>query len=170
MTNRKLTLYALIIAVYVSLSLVLGTFSFSAIQVRLAEVLVLLCLVEVGYTIPLTLACLITNLIGIAMGINFPLDFIFGTLATLISCLLAYRFRKILWLRKPILSLLMPCIVNALVIGYEIMFYTAGGESRMAVFLAAALSVFAGQFISCVILGSILYEPFMKAYERLMQE
>ena len=170
MTSRKLSIYALIIAVYAGLSLALGSFSFAAIQVRLAEVLVLLCLVKLEYTLPLTLACLITNLIGIAMGINFPLDFIFGTLATLISCLLAYRFRKVLWFRKPILSLLMPCIVNAVIIGWEIMFYTAGNADKLTVFLAAALSVFTGQFIACVILGSILYEPFLKAYERLIKE
>ena len=168
MNSKKMALYALIIGAYTALSLVLGTFSFGVIQVRVAEVLVLLCLIKLEYTLPLTVACLITNLIGIMMGINFPLDFIFGTLATLIACLLAYRFRNVLWFKKPVLSLLMPCIVNAVIIGWEIMFYTASQADKFSVFIASALSVFAGEFISCVVLGVILYEPFMGAYKRLM--
>ena len=170
MKNRKLALYALIIGVYVSLSIVLSAFSFGTIQVRVAEVLVLLCLIKLEYTWPLTVACLITNLIGIAMGINFPLDFIFGTLATLISCLLAYRFRKVLWFGYPVLSLLMPCVINAIIIGYEIMLYSVGSTDHFALFAVAALSVFIGEFISCVVLGIILYKPIMKAYGRLMKE
>ena len=168
MNSKKMALYALIIGAYTALSLVLGTFSFGVIQVRVAEVLVLLCLIKLEYTLPLTVACLITNLIGIMMGINFPLDFIFGTLATLIACLLAYRFRNVLWFKKPVLSLLMPCIVNAIIIGWEIMFYTASQADKLSVFIASALSVFAGEFISCVVLGVILYEPFLGAYKRLM--
>ena len=168
MNSKKMALYALIIGAYTALSLVLGTFSFGVIQVRVAEVLVLLCLIKLESTLPLTVACLITNLIGIMMGINFPLDFIFGTLATLIACLLAYRFRNVLWFKKPVLSLLMPCIVNAIIIGWEIMFYTASQADKFSVFIASALSVFAGEFISCVVLGVILYEPFLGAYKRLM--
>ena len=168
MNSKKMALYALIIGAYTALSLVLGTFSFGVIQVRVAEVLVLLCLIKLEYTLPLTVACLITNLIGIMMGIKFPLDFIFGTLATLIACLLAYRFRNVLWFKKPVLSLLMPCIVNAVIIGWEIMFYTASQADKFSVFIASALSVFAGEFISCVVLGVILYEPFLGAYKRLM--
>ncbi|MBR3227802.1 MAG: QueT transporter family protein [Erysipelotrichaceae bacterium] len=168
MNSKKIALYALVIGAYTALSLVLGTFSFGAIQVRVAEVLVLLCLIKLEYTIPLTAACLVTNIIGILMGINFPLDFIFGTLATLLSCLLAYRFRNVLWYKKPVLSLLMPCIVNAVIIGWEIMFYTASSAEQLSVFVASALSVFVGEFISCVVLGVVLYEPFMGAYKRLM--
>ena len=170
MNTKKMAIYCLIIGVYVSLSLVLGVFSFGPVQVRVAEVLVLLCLVDVKYTIPLTIACLITNLIGTAMGINFPLDFIFGTLATLVSCLLAFGFRNILWFKRPVLSLLMPCIVNALVIGYEITIYTAGATDILTVFLASAASVFAGEFVSCVVLGLILHEPFLKVYARYMKD
>ena len=168
MNNRKLALYSLIIGIYVALSLVLGTFAFGPVQVRIAEVLVLLCLIRLEYTVPLTVACLITNIIGTMMGINFPLDFVFGTLATLISCLLAYRFRNVMWYKRPVLSLLMPCIVNALIIGLEIMYYTGNGTGMFSLFLASALSVFVGELISCVVLGILLYEPFLKAYKRLI--
>ena len=170
MNTRKIALYGIIIGLYVGLSLALGYFSFGPIQVRIAEVLVVLCLYKKEYTIPLTVACLITNVIGIMMGINFPLDFIFGTLATLISCLLVYHFKDILWFNKPILSLLMPCIVNGIIIGFEIMYYTAGGQNMMSVFFVSCLSVFAGEFVSCVILDLLLNEPIYKAYKKLMKE
>lgn len=170
MNTRKIALYGIIIALYVAISLALGAFSFGPIQVRIAEVLVLLCLYKLEYTIPLTIACLITNVVGIMMGINFPLDFIFGTLATLISCLLVYYFRDILWFNKPILSLLMPCVINGVIIGLEIMYYTAGGQNMLSVFFASCLSVFAGEFVSCVILGLLLNGPIYNAYKKLMKE
>ena len=170
MNTKKIALYGIIIGLYTGISIALGAFSFGPIQVRIAEVLVLLCLYKLEYTIPLTIACLITNIIGIMMGINFPLDFIFGTLATLISCLLIYHFKDIKWGGRPILSMLMPCIVNGIVIGLEIMFYTSGGENMLSVFIASCFSVFVGEFISCVVLGVILNGPLYRVYMKLMKQ
>lgn len=170
MNTRKIALYGIIIALYVAISLALGAFSFGPIQVRIAEVLVLLCLYKLEYTIPLTIACLITNVLGIMMGLNFPLDYIFGTLATLISCLLIYYFKDIKWADKPILSMLMPCIINGVIIGLEIMFYTAGGENMLSVFIASCVSVFVGEFISIVVLGIILDGPLYSGYKKLMKQ
>lgn len=169
MTIKKLAIHALVIAVYVGLSVAEVGFAFQAIQVRVAEVLVLLCLINIEYTISLTIACLITNVIGIMMGINFPLDFIFGTFATLLSCLSAYYFRKKLWFGLPILSLLMPCIFNGIIIGAEIAFYSEGGAT-IPLFLINCLLVFVGEFIACVIFGSLLYKPFLNAYQNLMDK
>ena len=170
MNTRKIALYGLIIGLYVGISMALGYFSFGPVQVRIAEVLVLLCLYKIEYTIPLTIACLITNVLGIMMGINFPLDFIFGTFATLLSCLLVYYFKDILWGKRPILSLLMPCIINGVIIGAEIMFYTSGGENMLSVFIISCLSVFAGEFVSYVILGVILNGPLYRAYKKLINK
>lgn len=171
MKNKKLikiALYAIIIAVYVALSLALGALSFGQIQIRVAEVLVIFCLASLGYTIPLTIACLITNVLGLTLGMDFlPLDFIFGTLATLISCLLAYYFRKKLWFDLPILSLLMPCIANGIIVGLELMITFDMG---MIGFLTNFLFVFLGEFISCVLLGSLLYKPFLRVYQNFIIE
>ncbi len=168
MNSRKVALYSIVIGAYVAISIALGAFSFGMIQVRIAEVFVLLCLIKLEYTIPLTVACLVTNIIGISMGINFPLDFIFGTLATLLSCLTAYYFRNKLWLNLPILSLLMPCIFNGIIIGLEIAYY--GEVFNFATFALNGAFVFLGEFISCVILGCLLYKPFLSIYHKFMQE
>ena len=68
-------------AMYAAMTLFLP-FGYLGFQFRLAELLVLLVFIDKRYIYGLTLGCLVANL-GSPLG---PVDIIFGTLATFISC------------------------------------------------------------------------------------
>lgn len=91
MHNRKLkrlVASALLAAVYTVMALSLPMASFSAVQFRYAEALTLLPVFSPAAGIGVTLGCLLTNTIGFLMGVTFPQDILFGTLATLLGCVL----------------------------------------------------------------------------------
>ena len=77
---KDIVIYASVAAIYVVLTWIFGAFSFGPIQLRISEVLVLLCFFNKKYFIPLTLGCLISNLMS-----PYSLDVLFGTVATMIS-------------------------------------------------------------------------------------
>lgn len=81
---------AVIAAVYVVVCLVLAPFSYGAIQVRVAEALCLLPVFGAEYIVGVTLGCFLANLLG-----STVIDVVFGTLATLLACLLTYKLRDI---------------------------------------------------------------------------
>ncbi len=162
---------AMIAAMYTVIGMVLAPFSFGSVQVRVSEALTLLPVFGFQNIWGVTIGCFLTNLIGFATGANILgwLDIIFGTAATLIAAILSYLFRNVRFKGIPVLSALPPIIVNAVVIGYELCVMISGGFNP-AVFWAQALSVGAGQLISCAVLGLILVkaiEKNSKLYELL---
>ena len=104
-------------------------------------VLMLLVLYNPYYSIPLTIGCLISNLFS-PLGL---IDVAFGTLATLVSCLL------MILIKKGYIASIIPAIINGVVIGlelyvvFEIPFYLGGAE------------VFAGEFITVSIIGVLIF-------------
>ncbi|MCF0117285.1 MAG: QueT transporter family protein, partial [Bacilli bacterium] len=82
---RSITNNGIVIALYFLLTLAGQSFAFGMIQIRVAEILVLLCFFRRDYTIGVTLGCVLSNLLLSYIGIW---DMVFGSLATLISCLL----------------------------------------------------------------------------------
>ena len=95
MNQKKLSVHSLvrcavIAAVYVVVCLVLAPFSYGAIQVRVAEALCLLPVFGAEYIVGVTLGCFLANLLG-----STVIDVVFGTLATLLACLLTYKLRDI---------------------------------------------------------------------------
>ena len=168
MKAKKIVLYAIIASLYVVLPLVLGSFSFGMIQFRISEILMLLCLIKKEYALPLTLGCFISNLIGFSLGMSIlPLDFLFGTLGTLISCLLMYHFRHVLTYKRPLLALLMPSLINGLFVGFELALYESNGLNFWSLFLINGLYVALGELVSCFILGLIIYLPFIKIINKI---
>lgn len=111
-TIKRLTLNALIAALYINLTLITSSFAFRDIQFRVAEILILLCFFRKDYFLGLTLGCFIVNLFG-PMGI---IDAVIGSGATLISCLLISYSRK-LWV-----AIIYPVVINAFFIGLELYF------------------------------------------------
>ena len=109
---RALARNAFIAAVYFVLTIVLGSLGYLNIQVRISEALIFLCFFRKDYTIGITLGCLIANLFS-PVG---TMDVIFGTLATLISCLLV-SFSK-----QMAIAAIFPVAVNAFIIGAELYF------------------------------------------------
>jgi len=145
---------ALIAALYSTVSLVLAPFSFGNIQVRVAEGLTLLPLLSPLPILGLTLGCFITNFIGVIMGVNIlgMMDVFIGTFATLIAALLTYYFRNIKIKGFPLLSTLMPVVINAIIIGAELA-YVFAPEFTLSYFLIFALEVGIGQFIAVYLVG-----------------
>lgn len=85
---------------------------FGPIQCRVSELLVLLAFFEPSLTIGLTLGCFLANLTGFRAGQGFAMDFLFGTLATLIACLLEAYCSKFLFV-----AALWPVAINGVIVG-----------------------------------------------------
>lgn len=158
MKNKVIATYGIIIASYTAISLLLGSFSFGLMQIRIAELLLVLCLYDKGFILPVTLGCFVTNIIGVINGMNpLVIDVIVGTLATFISSICIYIFRNVKFFNLPILSLLLPTIINGIMIGIELSFYF-----QINVFLLI-FYVAIGEFISVTVPGLLLYRPIGKA-------
>src|SRR5574344_771914 len=104
---------ACLAALYFVLTIALGDFSYNAIQFRVSEVLVLLCFWRPDFALGLTLGCLLSNVFS-----PIAWDMLFGTLATLISCLLVSYASP-----KFFVSMLYPILCNALIVGWELTFF-----------------------------------------------
>jgi len=114
--NKKLLNTSIVAAIYVALCLILAPISFGVIQLRLSEILCLL-VVEYPFTISgIVVGCFLSNLLFGGLGV---IDVIFGTIATLIACLLAYTFRNKKIKGYPIISAIMITITNAIIVGIE---------------------------------------------------
>ena len=153
--NKKtkfITTGALIAAMYVALcylqnALVPNSASM-AIQFRAAEALCVLAMFTPAAIPGLGLGCLLFN---ISFAGALPLDFLVGTLASLLSAGAMYLTRNITFRKLPVLGLLMPGIMNAFLVGWELTVYIGGA------FWLNALYVALGEWIVLLTVGSILY-------------
>ncbi len=153
----------MIAAIYTAVTIALAPISFGAIQVRIAEALTLLPILYAPAIWAVTLGCALSNLIGAMMGINLLgyLDVIVGTIATLLAALCTYHFRNIQWKGIPWLSILMPVLFNAVIIGAELA-YVLTPETFFAGYSLFALEVGVGEFIACVVFGLPLIHALRK--------
>lgn len=162
------SIFNVVIAVlYVAMSLVLGSFAFGIVQFRYSEVLNILCIKDKKYIYGLTLGCFLTNFIGVFMGLN-PLgqiDAVLGTLATFIAGLLMYQFRNIYTFKKPILSLLMPAIINGIIIGLELAYFFGSNDFVLS-FITFGLGVFISEVIIVLVFGLIIMKPLFNFLEQ----
>ena len=152
MTTRDLTAGGVIAALYVVLTvmqnvLLPGSTSM-AVQFRAAEALCVLALFTPNAIWGLTLGCLVFNL---TYAQALPLDWLVGTAATLLAGLAMYSLRNVRIGKYPLLSMLMPAIFNAFLVGGELTYYI--GEA----FWFNALCVAAGELAVVLVLGSALY-------------
>lgn len=123
-TTRDLTTAAILAALYTALTLLQNVLfpgsASMAIQFRVSEVLCVLALFTPAAVYGLSLGCLLSNLLSSAA---LPLDFLIGTLATLLATAAMYALRRVRLFRLPVLSLLMPALFNALIVGAELTYY-----------------------------------------------
>lgn len=109
---RILIRNALIAALYFVITLISAPISFLGLQIRLAEILILLCFFRRDYIFGLTIGCALSNLLS-PLGLY---DVLFGTLATLFSCFLVGLVKNLL------VGCLIPIIINGFVVGAELYF------------------------------------------------
>ena len=151
---RRLVRCAVIAAVYVVVCLVLAPFSYGAVQVRVAEALCLLPVFGAEYIVGVTLGCFLANLLG-----STVVDVVFGTLATLLACLVTYKLRDLRFKGLALAASLPPVLFNAVIIGIEIAVLFPDPSSSAPLWLACitnGISVGIGELISCTVLGVLL--------------
>lgn len=150
---RRLVRCAVIAAVYVVVCLVLAPFSYGAVQVRVAEALCLLPVFGAEYIVGVTLGCFLANLLGSTVVV----DVVFGTLATLLACLVTYKLRDIRVKGLAIPASLPPVAFNMIIVGaFEITFFFSDGAPTAMLAVFNAVTVGIGELISCTILGVVL--------------
>lgn len=149
---KRLVRCAVIAAVYVVLCLALAPFSYGAVQVRIAEALCLLPVFGAEYIVGVTLGCFLANLLG-----STVIDVVFGTLATLLACLVTYKLRNVRVKGLAIPASLPPVVFNMLIVGaFEITFFFSDTAPTAALAAFNAVAVGIGEIISCTIVGVAL--------------
>ena len=148
----RLVRCAVIAAVYVVLCLALAPFSYGAVQVRIAEALCLLPVFGAEYIVGVTLGCFLANLLG-----STVIDVVFGTLATLLACLVTYKLRDVRVKGLAIPASLPPVVFNMLIVGaFEITFFFSDTAPTAALAAFNAVTVGIGEIISCTVVGVAL--------------
>ena len=140
----RITYGAVIAAIYVVLTVIFAPISFGPMQVRIAEMLMILPMFTPAAVPGLFIGCIIANMLGGAIA----LDVIFGSLATLIGAWGGYLLRRSRWL-VPI----PPILSNALIVPFVLKYgygFTEIPLPLMMVYIAI------GEIIGCYILGEIL--------------
>lgn len=149
---------AMIAALYAVLTMVSAAMglAYGPVQFRISEALTLLPVFTPAAIPGLALGCLIANL-GSPLG---PVDWIFGTAATLLAGWLSWSLRNIRVKNLPMLSALAPVLCNALIIGLEITWLSGPSSTGWdtiavagVVFLSSAVSVGLGELVVCILLG-----------------
>ena len=142
---KKIVTAAVIAALYVVLTYLSSLVGLSSgvIQLRISEMLYTLCLYSPVGIIGVSLGCLLANFLTGAV----IWDVIFGTVATLIGAIGTWFLRKY---KFP--ALLCPVLSNTVIIPF-VLRYAYGAEDAMWFMF---LTVFLGEFISCVVFGWIL--------------
>lgn len=144
---------AMVAAVYVVLCLALAPFSFGAVQVRVAEMLTLMPIFGAEYIAAVTIGCFLANLLGVALGTTAAVDILFGTLATLLACLVTWQLRGIRWKGLALPAAIPPVVFNALIVGPEIAFFFSDSPATLPLVAWNAFTVGVGEILSCMVLG-----------------
>lgn len=152
---------AMIAAFYAAATYLSAAFAiaYGPIQFRFSEALTILSVFTPAAIPGLTVGCIIGNLAS-PFG---AWDIVFGSAATLLAAITARVLRKITFKGFPILSLLMPVIFNAIIVGAEITLLMPTDEAGFSAFIVAALEVGAGELAVCIAGGIPFYYAIKKA-------
>ena len=150
--SRFLAHGALIAALYVVLTylqnFLVPNSASMAIQFRVSEAMCVLSLFTPAAIPGLSIGCLLFN---ISFAGALPLDFLLGSAATILASGSMWLTRNITIKGFPLLSLSMPALWNALLVGWELSVYIGGGFGLNALYVAV------GELAVLLSLGSCLY-------------
>ncbi|MCI8971509.1 MAG: QueT transporter family protein [Oscillibacter sp.] len=142
--TRRLALAGLIAAVYAAATLLLPIPQYMGVQFRVAEAMTLLPFLFPEAIPGLAVGCFLANLLGSPI----MLDWIFGTLATLLAALWSRRMPNLY------LAALPPVVCNAVIVGAEIAWFTVQeGGAFWPAYGLSALTVGLGELAACFLLG-----------------
>ena len=171
----KLVKVALIGALYTALTLAIAPISFSTVQFRISEALMVLPLFSPLGIWGVTFGCFFSNLIGFLMGSN-PTGLIVsvvGTSATLLAALAVYAIGRSPLPRaaKVLLAPIPTILFNGVIVGLELALVFGGepGQSLPAIWAFQGISVAAGELVVCYTLGMVLAFALYRAdlYKKL---
>ncbi len=169
-TTKQIVQIALIAAIYAVLTAIFMSVSFTALQLRVSEVMVFLAYFNPLAIIGLTLGCFIANLL---MSPAPLLDCIFGTLATLLSVGAINLTAKVFKGSKlgMIVASIWPVLFNAVIIGAMLCF--AGivpmeEGSTVATLIATMGSVGLGEAVVVMAMGIPLTLLLMTRYRSVI--
>lgn len=154
---------AIIAALYVVLTylqeIIFPNSTSMAVQFRVSEALMILCVFSHSAVYGLTVGCFISNILNIGA---LPLDIIIGSLATFFAAVSMYKLRNMQIKNLPLLSALMPALFNGVFIGLEIEIFFVEDAFAISGFLFTALTVALGEFVVLYTLGLFLYVSVKK--------
>lgn len=150
--TRLLTHGAVLAALYVAMTylqnlLLPGSASW-VIQFRASEALCVLSLFTPAAIGGLSVGCLLFDL---SFAAALPLDWLMGTLASLLGTWLMWLTRRWTVRGFPLPALLMPALTNALLVGWELSLYVGG------TFWLNALYIALGEAAVLLSLGTLLF-------------
>ena len=119
-----------------------------AIQFRASEALCVLAFFTPAAIPGLTFGCLLFNLTS---GAALPLDFLVGSLASMVATTGMWHSRNLTFRKLPLMGLMMPVISNGALVGWELSIYIGGGFGINALYVAI------GEALVMLTLGIVLY-------------
>lgn len=158
--TEKMVKAAAIAALYAALMFIAP--SFAALQFRVSEILTILPIFDASAIPGLALGCVVGNIYGAFTNQTPGYDIIVGSLATLICAILTRKFRNIKIFGLPIVATLPPVIINAVVVGTELMINDCGFNLVWGVWIKNVCSIAVSQFVLCTIGGCLLAVLFEK--------
>ena len=161
LTSRQMAISAMIAALYFALGIAFAPISFGPVQLRVAEALTMLCVFSPTAVWGVTVGCVLTNAYGVVAGapILGPIDIVLGSAATLVAGYMSWRLRGMRAFSMPVLAVLPPVLLNAVVIGGELCFAITGGLALPA-WVGFGTQVGVGQLAACGLLGLALVRAF----------
>ena len=150
-----MTQAAMIAAIYVILTFLANTLGLAsgAVQIRFSEALTILPFFTPAAIPGLFVGCLLSNTLTGCV----PLDIVFGSIATLLGAIGTYHLRQYKWL-----AAVPPIVANTIIVPFVLKF-AYGIEPLWFSFV----TVFAGELISCGILGMILLFSLQKNAKKI---
>ena len=132
-TLSDITRQAVVAAIYIAVSLFppFASIAYGPVQFRFAEILMVLPFLNKKYTVGLVVGCFITNI----FSPMFLFDMAFGTLATLIACVIIIKVNQ-----KYLISII-AAVVNGIIVGLELRFVLG------LPLMFSALTVAAGELV-----------------------
>ena len=161
-TVKSIALNGIIACLYAVVTIACGPLSYQFAQFRFSELLNLLVFFNPSFTLGLTLGCLLANIFSL-YGI---FDIVFGTLTTLLACLLMVVYSK--FIKNLFFSGLIPCLLNAIVVPFTIVLGTAGTNDAIPLTVGNYFMmfgwVFLGEFVCINVVGYIIFLTLSKRY------
>lgn len=154
MNTKYLTKASLIAGIYLVLVLIqipMGNLAFGPIQLRIAEGLTLLPLVETAAIPGLFVGCLVANFLLTPYSAFGLIDILGGSLVTLIA---AYLTSK---MPNKVLGALPPIVLNAVIVSIWVSYFTNIS------YLYTVCGIGAGETASVAIFGTLILSVYSKA-------